>query len=76
MTHYFFDLVGQGRKEHDFQGKRLDSSDRARQIAELIATDLQLSADGKWTGWTVAVYAPNGECCFSIPIKDPDLALA
>jgi len=74
MRRYFFDRIGNGRKEYDYRGKRLASNARARQIAELIAMDLELSPEGEWSGWTVGVYTPKGECCVLIPVKDPDPA--
>jgi hypothetical protein len=75
MTVYFFDRVGKGRSEYDYRGCALQTPDSARQMAELIAIDLSIDADGSWMGWTVDVLDARGKKFFSVPVA-PDLAAA
>jgi Domain of unknown function (DUF6894) len=76
MTTYFFDRVGKGRSEYDYKGRAFQSLDKARQMAELIALDLGIEADGAWCGWRVDVLDARGTKFFSIPVGAPELAAA
>jgi len=70
MNRYFFDLVGHKRAEYDFRGKELDSPQAAHQIAELMALDLEVTDEGNWSGWKVAVRNALGQHFFSIPVQE------
>jgi hypothetical protein len=76
MTRYFFDRIGQGRSEYDYQGCFFASPDKAKQLAELMAIDLEIEPDGKWCGWSIDVRDPKGEKFFSIPVRASELAAA
>lgn len=74
MTRYFFDRVTSQRSEYDYSGKMLESLERARQLAELIAMDLSMEPDDEWSGWSVNVRRPDGLQLFSVPVRTFALA--
>ena len=76
MGQYFFDRVSQGRAEYDYQGRAFGSPEKARELAELIALDLEIEPDGRWSGWSIDVRNALGERFFTIPVRAPDLACA
>jgi hypothetical protein len=73
---FFFDRVGKDRAEYDYKGCAFQSPDKARQMAELIALDLGIEADGAWFGWRVDVLDVRGKRFFSVPVGAPELAAA
>jgi hypothetical protein len=73
MNKYFFDLVNPQRSEYDFRGGEFPTPDSALQLAELIALDLAIEPESKWSGWTVEVRNPFGQPLFSIPVPGPNL---
>jgi hypothetical protein len=42
--------------------------ERAFQLAELIALELSIEADGKWSGWTLEVRSLQGRRLFAAPV--------
>lgn len=75
MKRYFFDLVSGSRAEYDYQGRELGTPEQARELAELIALDLEIaSSDGQWTGWSVDVRNARGRREFCIPVQAMGLA--
>jgi hypothetical protein len=76
MTTYFFDRVGRSRAEYDYKGRAFPTPDKALQMAELIALDLELEAEGTWFGWSVDVRNAQGQKFFSIPVGAPELIAA
>jgi hypothetical protein len=76
MSKYFFDRVTSDRAEYDYHGRAFSSPEYARQLAELIALDLEIEPDGRWSGWFVDVRDAYGERFFTIPVREPELACA
>ena len=76
MSKYFFDRVSNERAEYDFRGRLFASPESARQLAELIALDLEIETDGRWSGWFVDVRDAYGERFFTIPVREPELAFS
>ena len=76
MSKYFFDRVSSDRAEYDYHGRALATPENARQLAELIALDLEIETDGRWSGWSVDVRNVYGERFFTIPVRGPELAFA
>jgi len=68
MKRYFFDRVSSERAEYDYRGRDFSSPEAARQLAEIIALDLELMDEGGWSGWAIAVRNALGEQLFSVPI--------
>lgn len=76
MGKYFFDRIGQDRAEYDYHGRAFASPEKARELAELIALDLEIESDGRWAGWAVDVRNAYNERFFTIPVRAPELAAA
>jgi hypothetical protein len=76
MNKYFFDLVSRDRCEYDYRGRAFDGPEQAIELANLIALDLEVGADEKWSGWVVQVRNSQGQEIFSLPVQTPDLAAA
>ena len=76
MNNYFFDLVNPQRSEYDFRGCEFPSLERAYQLAELIALDLGIEAESKWSGWNIEVRNIHGQQLFSMPVPEPDRVAA
>jgi hypothetical protein len=75
MNRYFFDLVSGSRSEYDYKGREFRTPEQARELAELIALDLEIaSCDGQWAGWTVDVRNARGNREFCIPVQVMGLA--
>jgi hypothetical protein len=69
MERYLFDLVGQQRKQYDHRGHFFETSEYARQFAELMALDLGIEPDGEWSGWSIHVHDARGQHFFSLPVQ-------
>jgi hypothetical protein len=68
MKRYFFDRVGGGQAEYDYHGRMLSTPEAARQLAEVIALDLELMDEGGWSGWAINVHTAVGQQPFSVPV--------
>jgi hypothetical protein len=49
------------------------AADRAFELAELIAFDLGIEVDSKWSGWTVEVRSVQGHKLFAVPVTGGEL---
>lgn len=73
MQHFFFDIRSSERLHHDFRGRFLVNDD-ARQMAELIALDLECSDTDDWTGAAVEVRDVRGGILCSVPVLQERIA--
>jgi hypothetical protein len=71
MGKYFFDRIWHDQAEYDFQGREFAAPAEARELAELIALDLEIEADDRWAGWAVDVRNAHNERFFTIPVRGP-----
>jgi hypothetical protein len=76
MSKYFFDRVGRERTEYDYHGRVFPGPDKARELAELIALDLEIEPDGRWLGWCIDVRNAYGEQFCKIPVRASEFACA
>ncbi len=76
MKRYFFDLVSGDRSEYGYCGGEFSTLEAARQVAELIALDLEVMDEGSWAGWTIYVRNASGQHFFSVPVPRPSLIAA
>jgi hypothetical protein len=76
MKRYFFDLVSRDRSEYDYCGLEFSTLDAARQVAELIALDLEVMDEGAWSGWMIHVRNASGQHFFSVHLPEPGLIAA
>ena len=76
MSRYFFDVVLKSHSEYDYRGRELPSAEKAAQLAELIALDLEISPQGEWAGSTVSVRDPSGRELYAREVRAPEAAAA
>jgi hypothetical protein len=69
MKRFFFDVSAKTHIHYDDQGRDFAQAEQARELAELIALDLECSDDGERVGWEVQVRNVLGACLFSVPIR-------
>ena len=68
MTQYFFDLITPKSMHRDRNGQRLDSVERAREQAVLIAMDWGCSQGETPPSLQVLVRDAVGELLFAVPV--------
>jgi hypothetical protein len=73
MTRYFFDYERGAQSVHDFKGREFGSEHEARELAILIALDLQYIEDGEWDGWTVLVRDTHGRRLYGIEVSNDQM---
>jgi hypothetical protein len=76
MKRFFFDVSFRDHTHYDYQGRDFAQQEQARELAELIALDLECRDDGNWAGSEVQVRNVGGTCLFSVPIREPELIAA
>jgi Domain of unknown function (DUF6894) len=76
MKKYFFDLVRQDCSEYDFQGRDFSAPEKAFQLAELMALDLEVRREGEWLGWSIDVRNAHGQQYFSVPVRELEMKAA
>jgi hypothetical protein len=76
MKRFFFDVSFNTHVHYDYQGRDFAQPEQARELAELIALDLECSSDSDTPGTEVQVRNIAGACLFSVPIRQPDLLAA
>ena len=75
MKRFFFDVSFKTHVHYDYQGRDFAAAEQARELAELIALDLECREDSD-CGSEVQVRNIGGTCLFSIPIRQPELIAA
>ena len=76
MNRFFFDIVTNATVWHDFHGRSLPRLEDARELAGLIALDLECTGSDDCVGSEVQVRNLSGEHLFSIRVGDPGLMAA
>ena len=76
MKRLFFDVSFKTHVHYDFQGREFAHIEQARELAELIALDLECSDHGNGSGAEVQVRNVGGACLFSVPVRQPDMIAA
>jgi len=76
MKRYFFDAVGEQRREYDYCGRHLKTAEGAFQLAELIALDYAVKGEDEWVGCSINVRDAEGQKLFSVPIQSSFLVAA
>ena len=71
MTRFFFDVSYKTHVHYDYQGRDFAQLEQARELAELIALDLECS-ESDTPGTEVQVRNIGGTCLFSVPIRQPE----
>jgi hypothetical protein len=76
MKRFFFDVSSKTSTFYDFQGRDFAHPEQARELAEMIALDLECSDEGDPADLVVQVRNIVGTCLFSIPIRRPEAIAA
>jgi hypothetical protein len=74
MNRYFFDVATRSSVHYDYQGRELAQPDQARDIAELIALDIECIDGDTSLGVEVQVRNAGGQKLFAVPIRYSALA--
>jgi hypothetical protein len=69
MKRFFFDVAAKSHLQRDYQGREFQNPEQARELAELIALDLECSDAGDWAGAEVQVHTDKGARLFSVPVR-------
>ena len=72
VTRYSFALTSPRHSEIRVRVGEFPGAERAFQLAEFIALDLGIEADGKWRGWTLEVRSAQGQKSFAVPVVVSD----
>ena len=76
MNRYFFDVVLNSHSEYDYRGREFSTVEKAAQLAELIALDLEISPQGEWAGSTISVRDQHGRQLFERKVGESETAAA
>jgi hypothetical protein len=76
MKKYFFDVVSEKGPEYDFRGHDFAEPQKAFQLAQLLALDLEVGGDDEFSGGMVAVRNADGHKLYSVRIREPELIAA
>ena len=68
MKKYFFDRVGQSCSEYDFRGHDFAEPQKALQLAQLLALDLEVGGEEEFVGGSINVRNADGHKLFSVRI--------
>jgi hypothetical protein len=71
MKRFFFDVSFNTHVHYDYQGRDFAQPEQARELAELIALDMECS-ESEVQGSEVQVRNIAGACLFSVPIRQPE----
>ena len=69
MKRFFFDVAIQSAIQYDFRGKDLATAEEARELAELIALDIECTAENNVTAFEVQVRNITGDSLFNVPVR-------
>jgi Domain of unknown function (DUF6894) len=72
MTRYFFDVANKSYVQYDYRGREFERPEQAREMAELIALDVECTEGDDLARAEVQVRNVNGVRLFSVPIREPE----
>ena len=76
MKKYFFDVVSEKGPEYDYSGHDFAEPQKAFQLAQLLALDLEVKGDDEFFGGMIAVRNADGHKLYSVRIGEPELIAA
>lgn len=76
MTRYFFDVASDAYVYYDYRGREFERPEQARELADLIALDLECLDIDELGGCEVQVRNVSGDRLYSVRIREPDLIAA
>ena len=69
MKRFFFDVAMQTSVSYDFRGKDFATTEEARELAELIALDIECTSENNMTAFEVQVRNITGDHLFNVPVR-------
>jgi hypothetical protein len=72
MTRYFFDVANKSYVQYDYRGREFERPEQAREMAELIALDVECTEGDDLARAEVQVRNVSGVRLFSVPIREPE----
>jgi hypothetical protein len=76
MKRYFFDVAISSYVQYDFRGRDLERPEQAREMAELIALDIECTEGDELAGAEVQVRNIGGQKLFAVPVGEAELIAA
>jgi hypothetical protein len=76
MNKYFFDVASKSYVQYDYRGRDLERPEQAREMAELIALDIECTDSEGLVGAEVQVRNIGGQKLFGVLVRDPALIAA
>jgi hypothetical protein len=76
MQRYFFDLRTKAYVQYDYSGRDFSNAEQAKQLAELIALDVECTDGDEIEANEIQVRDIKGRHLFSVPIRESELIAA
>jgi len=70
MLRYFFDVATRTYVQYDYHGREINNPEQARELAELIALDIECTDGDDLAGGEIQVRNVSGERLYSVPIRE------
>jgi hypothetical protein len=70
MQRYFFDVAARTYVQYDYHGREIHKPEQARELAELIALDIECTDGDDLSGAEIQVRNVSGEHLYSVPIRE------
>ena len=70
MQRYFFDVATRAYVQYDYHGREINNPEQARELAELIALDIECTEGDNLAGAEIQVRNVNGEHLYSVPVRE------
>ena len=76
MQRYFFDVAARSHVHYDYRGREFGRAEQARELAELIALDIECTDGDDLAGAEIQVRDVSGQHLYSIAVRTPELIAA
>jgi hypothetical protein len=70
MQRYFFDVAARSYTQYDYRGRDILKPEQARELAELIALDIECTEGDDLVGAEIQVRNVSGQQLYSVPIRE------
>ena len=70
MQRYFFDVAARTYVQYDYHGRDIHKPEEARELAELIALDIECTEGDDLVGAEIQVRNVSGQQLYSVPIRE------
>jgi hypothetical protein len=70
MQRYFFDVATHAYVQYDYHGREINNPEQARELAELIALDIECTDGDELAGGEIQVRNVSGQQLYSVPIRE------